>query len=76
MGRLRNIRRYRQREKARRLYNAIEENPGLGKAKMQLVLGWTRGQVEATLIYMSDFGYVLSEDLDGGLWPYDRPGGM
>lgn len=54
------------------IYSSIEENPGNKPGFLARKLNIPRSSVTRSLPNMEDDGYLLSEDEQGGLWPFRR----
>jgi len=54
------------------IYESIEEYPGERPGFFAKLLGLPRSSVTRSLPTMEEDGYLLSEDEDGGLWPFRR----
>ncbi len=59
-------------DKLARIYRSVEENPGQRAGWIARLLGLSRSEVTRSLPAMDDYGYYLSEDERGGLWPFKR----
>ncbi len=59
-------------EKLERIYRSVEANPGRRAGWIARLLGLSRSEVTRALPAMDDYGYYLSEDERGGLWPFKR----
>jgi len=55
-----------------KIYEKIEANPGERPGAIARLLGWHRSQVSRSLPALEDKGYLISEDEEGGLWPFGR----
>lgn len=55
-----------------RLKKAIESNPTQKKGWFARLLGWHPQKVERELAYLHDDEYLLVEDDNGRIWPFDR----
>ena len=55
-----------------KIYAMIEQNPGQHPALVARLLGLHRSTVARSLPALEDEGYLISEDQEGGLWPYLR----
>ncbi len=54
------------------IYDSIEENPGERPGFLAKLLNLPRSSVTRSLPTMEEEGYLLSEDNNGGLWPFRR----
>jgi Mn-dependent DtxR family transcriptional regulator len=54
------------------IYTTIEQNPGRKAGFLAKLLGWNRSEVSRRLPALDEKGYLVSEDEDGGLWPFCR----
>ena len=61
-------------EKLASIYRSVEANPGHRPGWIARVLGLARSEVTRSLPVMDDYGYYLSEDERGGLWPFRKVG--
>lgn len=59
-------------ERLEEIYCTIEEYPGKRAGYLASILGWNRSEVTRALPALEDQGYLVSEDEEGGLWPFDR----
>jgi hypothetical protein len=66
MGRTQNV------ERLEAIYATIEQNPGQRPGFLARLLGWNRSEISRRLPAMDEKGYLVSEDEDGGLWPFCR----
>jgi hypothetical protein len=57
-------------QRLRQLQQAIEQNPGQRLGFFARLLGWPHEMVSRGLVLLDDQGVLLSEDEQGGLWPY------
>lgn len=63
-----------QDERLEALYRMVDEHPGERPAIIARRLGWHRSEVTRRLPALEEKGYLLSEDEQGGLWPFPREG--
>ena len=61
-------------DKLDRIYRSVEEHPGQRAGWIARLLGLSRSEVTRSLPAMDDYGYYLSEDERGGLWPFKKAG--
>ncbi|MCB8979870.1 MAG: hypothetical protein H6657_20870 [Ardenticatenaceae bacterium] len=61
-----------QNERLETIYDSIEDNPGERPGFFARVLNMPRSSVTRSLPTMEEEGYLLSEDDNGGLWPFRR----
>lgn len=59
-------------EDRKRLKAAIEENPVQRKGWLAHLLGWHPQKVERELAYLHEDDYLLVEDDNGRIWPFDN----
>lgn len=59
-------------ERLEEIYDTIERNPGRRAGWIARLLGLNRSEVTRALPAMEQKGYLLAEDEDGQLWPYDK----
>lgn len=52
------------------LYQFIQSNPGNTQRRIERMLGMCKDGLNSTLATMEVQGFLLSEDLQGGLHPY------
>ena len=57
-------------ERLEAIYQAVEEHPGQRPGFLAHLLGLHRSEVTRALPTLEGQGYLLSEDPEGGLWPY------
>lgn len=55
------------------LYNKVRENPGERPGFIARLLGLNRSEVTRMLPALEDKGLYITEDEQGGLWPYGNP---
>lgn len=58
--------------KLARLYEAVEDHEGERPGFLARLLGWPRSDVTRALPALDDEGLLVSEDEQGGLWPFRR----
>lgn len=61
-----------QNERLENIYGSIENNPGERPGFFARALNIPRSSVTRSLATMEEEGYLLSEDDNGGLWPFRR----
>jgi Mn-dependent DtxR family transcriptional regulator len=61
-----------QPEKLEEIYTAVEEHPGQRPSVIAQLLDVPRSTVTRSLPALEEKGYLLSEDEQGGLWPFRR----
>lgn len=61
-----------QNERLESIYDSIEDNPGERPGFFARALNMPRSSVTRSLPTMEEEGYLLSEDDNGGLWPFRR----
>lgn len=61
-----------QPERLETLYEAVEEYPGEQPGFFARLLDLNRSSVTRSLPVMEEEGYLLSEDDEGGLWPFRK----
>jgi Mn-dependent DtxR family transcriptional regulator len=54
------------------IYDTIEKNPGCRAGWIARLLGLNRSEVTRALPAMEQYGYLLAEDDQGQLWPYEK----
>ena len=59
-------------ERLAAIYNTIEHHPGQKAGFLAKVLGLHRSEVTRSLPALDERGYLVSEDEEGGLWPFSR----
>ncbi len=64
--------RQQKKERLEEIYYAIEERPGKRAGFIARLLGLNRSEVARALPALQDEGLLLSEDEQGGLWPFRR----
>ncbi len=57
-------------QKAKRVYQQIQENPGKKVGMIARILGINRKEVTRSLPVLEENGLLVSEDEKGGLWPF------
>lgn len=61
-----------QQERLEGIYRTIEENPGEKAGFLANLLGLNRSEVTRALPALEDKGLIVSEDEQGGLWPFTK----
>jgi DNA-binding IclR family transcriptional regulator len=56
------------------IYREIEHHPGKKAGFIAGLLGLHRSEVTRYLPGLEQYGYLLSEDDHGGLWPFKKQG--
>ncbi len=59
-------------ERLEQLYGAVEDYPGERPGFFARLLDLDRSSVTRSLPAMEEEGYLLSEDDEGGLWPFRK----
>ena len=59
-------------ERAEQIYRKIEEHPGKRPGFLARLLGLNRSEVTRILPTLQDKGLLISEDDQGGLWPFQK----
>jgi len=59
-------------EKLENIYNKVKQNPGKKAGWIARLLGLNRSEVTRSLPALEEKGYLLSEDDQGGLWPFRK----
>jgi Mn-dependent DtxR family transcriptional regulator len=59
-------------EKAKTIYQTVQQNPGIRPSRIAQLLGIHRSEVTRTLPNLEANGCFLSEDPQGGLWPFGK----
>ncbi len=59
-------------ERLENIYDSIEDYPGKRPGFLARILNLPRSSITRTLPTMEEEGYLLSEDQNGGLWPFSR----
>jgi Mn-dependent DtxR family transcriptional regulator len=57
-------------EKLKQIYNGITEHPGKKPGFIARLMGIHRSEVTRALPALQDQGLLISEDEQGGLWPF------
>lgn len=57
-------------EKVKEIYNKVTEHPGKKSGFIARLLGLNRSEVTRALPVLQEQGLLLSEDDEGGLWPF------
>jgi DNA-binding IclR family transcriptional regulator len=55
------------------IYRKIEDNPGEKAGFLANLLGLNRSEVTRALPALEEKGLLVSEDEQGGLWPFMKP---
>lgn len=66
MGRNQNVKRVAQ------VYRAVQQRPGQRPSVVAQALGINRSEVTRILPVLEEYGYRLTEDDQGRLWPYQE----
>ena len=61
-------------DRAKQIYRTIEQNPGKKAGLIARLLGLNRSEVTRSLPTLEDKGLLVSEDEQGGLWPFRKNG--
>ena len=61
-----------QPERLEKIYQTVSEHPGKRPGFIARLLGLHRSEITRRLPAMEEQGYLLSEDEQGGLWPFGR----
>lgn len=61
-----------QEDRLETIYEAVETHPGECPGFFARLLGLNRSAITRSLPAMEEDGYLLSEDDEGGLWPFKR----
>ncbi len=61
-----------QEERLENIYNKVQENPGEKPGFIARLLGLNRSEVTRMLPALEEKGLYVSEDDNGGLWPFSR----
>jgi len=59
-----------QQDRLQGIYRTIEENPGEKAGFLASLLGLNRSEVTRALPALEEKGLIVSEDEQGGLWPF------
>ena len=59
-------------QRAEQIYCKIEEHPGKRPGFIAHLLGLNRSEVTRALPSLQDKGLLVSEDEEGGLWPFRK----
>lgn len=59
-------------DRAEQVYRKIEEHPGKRPGFFARLLGLNRSEVTRILPTLQDKGLLISEDDQGGLWPFHK----
>lgn len=59
-------------ERLEAIYAAVEQHPGKKAGFIARLLGLHRSEVTRALPALEEKGWLLSEDEQGGLWPFWR----
>ena len=62
-----------QDKKLETIYNKVREKPGERPGSIARLLGLNRSEVTRMLPALEDKGLYITEDEQGGLWPYRYP---
>lgn len=54
------------------IYQVVESHPGRRAGAIAQLLGLERSQVMRLLPALEERGYLMSEDEQGGLWPFNQ----
>ena len=57
-------------ERLEELYGSVEKHPGKRPGFFARLLGRPRSSITRTLPVLEEQGFLLSEDDNGGLWPF------
>jgi len=61
-------------ERLETAWRAVMDRPGLSAWELSQSMGLRMGLVTSILVTMENNGYLLSEDGDGGLYPFELRG--
>jgi Mn-dependent DtxR family transcriptional regulator len=61
-------------ERLQAIYQAVEQHPGARPGMIARLLGLHRSEVTRILPALEEYGYLISEDEEGGLWPFKKVG--
>jgi len=61
-------------ERLEAAWRVVVDRPGVSAWELAKGLGLRMGLVTSILVTMENNGYLLSEDGDGGLYPFERRG--
>lgn len=59
-------------EKLKNIYNTVKEYPGKKAGFIARLLGLNRSEVIRSLPALEEKGLLVSEDYEGGLWPFNK----
>jgi len=59
-------------KKLESIYNTVQEHPGKKAGFIARLLGLNRSEVTRSLPTLEERGLHLSEDDEGGLWPFKK----
>lgn len=59
-------------KRVEKIYRKIEEHPGKKAGLIARLLGLNRSEVTRALPVLQDHGLLVSEDEQGGLWPFKK----
>ena len=59
-------------EKIETIFQTVQQNPGVHPARIAELLGVNRSDITRTLPNLEQEGFFLTEDSDGGLWPFEN----
>jgi DNA-binding IclR family transcriptional regulator len=59
-------------KRAEKIYRKIEEHPGKKAGLIARLLGLNRSEVTRAMPVLQDKGLLVSEDEQGGLWPFTK----
>ncbi len=59
-------------EKLKEIYNKVTEHPGKKPGFIARILGLNRSEVTRALPSLQERGLLVSEDDQGGLWPFNK----
>ena len=62
----------RKEERLAQIYETVENHPGQRASFIARLLQWPRSTVTRALPDMQQEGYLLSEDDNGRLWPFNN----
>ncbi len=62
-----------QQDRLEGIYRTIEDNPGEKAGFLASLLGLNRSEVTRALPALEEKGLLVSEDEQGGLWPFTKP---
>lgn len=59
-------------EKLKEIYNKVTEHPGKKPGFIAHLLGFNRSEVTRALPSLQEQDFLVSEDDQGGLWPFNK----